>query len=178
MARSESRKVKTKTVTPRIKRPGRPLAEAEPLKRGRQILDEIAFAPPAQRFAPSDHGRERHDDRGQAQPRDQRPIDRAQASASDNRERADRGHGPAFRRRERRENATPGKLRADRNIDLPPNDDERRSASREEDRRGLGEDGEQLRRLKKGGREESERREQESQRKGDGNLVEVASHGV
>src|SRR5579884_3095071 len=57
------------------------LRQAEPLEAGRQVFDPRALRQPAQAVAEGDHGGERDDDRGDAQPGREHTVDRAHQRA-------------------------------------------------------------------------------------------------
>ena len=77
------------------------LAEAEPLEAGGQVLDPDAFRRPAQPLAQDHHRGQGHHDRGQAESRDERAVERRPgARRSPTAPSATSGIGtPAFARR-------------------------------------------------------------------------------
>ncbi len=67
-------------AAPMVTRKGR-LREPQPLKRRRQVLHPLALRRPSQRIAQRHHRRQRDDDRGHAEPGDERTVERAEQRA-------------------------------------------------------------------------------------------------
>ena len=156
----------------------RPLAgrlmQAEPLEARRQVAHEFALAPPAQRFAPRHHRRERHHDAGQAKPRHQCAVERAHDRATGDRSERHKRHGPSGFRHQPGEDAAQRELRTGGDVDLPRDDDERHAARSHEHRRGSGERGKQLLPAKESGRYRSENNEQRAERSSYGPFSKVS----
>ena len=147
--------------------------EAEPLDAVGQ-WKQAALLPEAQHLVPGHHGGERDHDARQPEPGDEHAVERAHHER---------------RCRPRRATATPqrhagggdqagddgahAELRADRDVDLAGDDDQRDADRRDQRGHLRGEAREQRLGLEEVRREDGQRHQQQAERRGDGDLAEV-----
>ena len=154
------------------------LAEPEPLPAIGQV-HELALPQPIERLAPRDHRRERDDDGRQPQPGDQRAVDRAHEGADGDRRGQHECERPFHRREQTGAHAAHGELRADGNVNLPADDDQRHAARDHQRRRFAGEQREQRLRLEERRRRDREKDQQHAQGDSHGPFSEVCfQHAV
>lgn len=143
-----------------------------------QTVHKFPLTPPAKGFAPRGHRGQRDDNGWETEPGNESAVDRTETGAhADSHESNDR-HWPPFGRREGRHDAAPGKLRADGDIDLPGDNDERDARGREQDWRGGGGHGQQLARFEEIRRRQRQDGEQKRQRNPYRYFAQMRSHGV
>src|SRR5579883_1001512 len=149
------------------------LREAEPLEAGRQVFDPRALRQPAQAVAEGDHGGERDDDRGDAQPGGEHAVGRAHQRAGKARGGAGEDDWKSGFGGGAGQNAADGELRADRDIDLAGEDHEQHADGDDQDGHVGHEEIAEVFGAEEAGGDEREDRGEEGDREGEGDFARV-----